>query len=228
METAKFKNFVHCKFCSVKKKKKNHKIKFSISSPSTNHGESNVKSSSRFVFLWMKQAQNRWKKPYISKLSKQFFPTFFLSFFLMYGHIWLFEDASLECHSSLFVKHFRYPFCVDLLKTFTVWNNCFLFMFKSFHTCDVQVVKLLSSSRVMRKTFVDFLWVVKRKSLSPCGTVFLHTLCLPSSLFSALTLYLTKPLNKQFMFFPLVCIHFGFHEIFTKTRERRIFPYFLL
>lgn len=56
--------------------------------------------------------------------------------------------------------------------------------------------------------------------------LFSYTLCLSSSLYCALTLYLTKPLNKQFMFFPLVCIHFGFHEIFTKVRKN--VPFFLL
>lgn len=65
--------------------------------------------------------------------------------------------------------------------------------------------------------------VLCRCSLRNC---FLYTLCLSTSLYGlyrALTLYLTKPLNKQFMFFPPVCIHFGFHEIFTRTKNSSFF-----
>lgn len=59
----------------------------------------------------------------------------------------------------------------------------------------------------------------------PLWKLFSYTLCLSLSLYCALALYLTKPLNKQFMFFPLVCIRFGCHEVFTK-RSSLFFPSF--
>lgn len=61
--------------------------------------------------------------------------------------------------------------------------------------------------------------VLCRCSLRNC---FSYTLCLSTSLYRALTLYLTKPLNKQFMFHQFVYILVSMKY----SPERRILPYF--
>lgn len=69
-----------------------------------------------------------------------FFASFFFFFFFFICNILscvvhAFQKLLLlECVSILSLNTCVNPFCVDLLKTFTLGNNCFLFMLKSFHT----------------------------------------------------------------------------------------------